>query len=104
MIDGIDYNGRYIEIHYSKYNLIDGKNRIIKKLVKSTGISSCGDSEVAEHMALQDLIEKAIRKNPDCNLEKIIVIERNVSLYKNGKNIRYALTGLPIFEKRDNLH
>jgi len=90
----INYGGRKIELVYSNYlDKIDNN-----KIVKAVGRSLTGDCKVAEEIAWCYLLRNASLTKPHRNLEKVIIIENNISSGDTPQEIKISLKGIPLFE------
>jgi hypothetical protein len=96
MVIHVDYNGREVELLYSNEYL---DNISPDRIIKGVGSNLNGDCQIAEEIAWSYLIRNASLKKPHKNLEKIIIINQNVSSGNSSQEIRIVLTGIPIFEK-----
>lgn len=99
MINYIEYDGRPIEIHSSRLDLIDEESKINRKIVMGVGNNYYGDSQIAEEIALSYLVRNASQIKPHRNMECITIIKEEGSYDPVTREARHVLTGFPTFKK-----
>ena len=98
MCNQIYYDDKRIELIYSnKYtDVIKSSNKI-----KGVGSDSNGDCQVAEEIALSYLAREAILKKPYSDLERIIVLNRDIFSGETVNEIKIVIIGFPVFKKKN---